>query len=552
VPVGLENGWNGRVPDHPRKPLFAPRGAVATSQPLAAGAGLAVLRGGGNAVDAAIATAIALAVVQPGSNDIGSDLFALVWDGSALHGLNASGRSPAALNGDVVRGQAADAGLPSALGGRQSEAREVMPAWGWLPVTVPGAPAGWRDLHARYGSLPFADLFADAIHYAEDGFPVSRTVAGGWQRAAMIHAQLAGPEYAEWGRVFTPGGRAPREGERFGNPEAARVLRLIAQTEADAFYRGEIAQRLAEFAAASGGLLGADDLAKHTSTWVDPISTGYRDHEVWEIPPNGQGVAALIALNILEGFDPAASPAERVHRQVEAMKLGFADAHAYVADPDIAPAPVAALLDKEYAARRRALITDEAGSPPPGDPAGGGTVYLCTADANGMMVSLIQSNYMGFGSFVVAPGTGFTLQNRGAGFSLDPAHPNAVGPEKRPFHTIIPGFLTRGGEPVGPFGVMGGHMQPQGHVQLIQSTVDDGLDPQGALDAARWYWHSGRELHVEPALLDDAGLDDLRRRGHAISVDSAFFGYGQAIWRTADGGYVAGSEPRADGQAVGF
>jgi len=540
------------VPDHPRKPLYAPRGAVATSQPLAAGAGLEVLRRGGNAVDAAIATAITLAVVQPGSNDIGSDLFALVWDGTALHGLNASGRSPAALNGDLVRGNA-PISFPSALGGRQAEAAEVMPAWGWLPVTVPGAPAGWRDLHARFGSLPFADLFADAVHYAEHGFPVSRNVAYGWERAAtLLHARLVGPEYAEWARVFTPGGRAPGEGERFRNPDAARTLRLIAQTESDAFYKGEIAQRLAEFAAATGGLLTTEDLAKHTSTWVDPIGTRYRDHEVWEIPPNGQGIAALITLNILEGLDPPASPVERVHRQIEAMKLGFADAQAYVADPDAAPAPVAGLLDKEYAARRRALITDEAGNPPPGDPARGGTVYLCTADANGLMVSLIQSNYMGFGSHVVAPGTGFTLQNRGAGFSLDAAHPNAVGPQKRPFHTIIPGFLTRDGQPVGPFGVMGGHMQPQGHVQLIQSTVDDGLDPQAALDAHRWYWHTGREVHVESGLLGAAGLDELRRRGHSITMDSAFFGYGQAIWRTRDGGYAAGSEPRADGLALGY
>lgn len=544
---------------HPRRPLYAPRGAVATSQPLAAAAGLAVLRRGGNAVDAAIATALALTVVQPGSNDIGGDLFALVWDGSALHGLNASGRSPAALTRDLVRDRAPGATPTGALGGAQAHAAEVMPAHGWLPVTVPGAPAGWRDLHTRFGSLPFADLFVDAVAYAEHGYPVSPAVAAGWERVATrLHSQLVGPEFEEWTRVFTPGGRAPRAGERWRNPDAARTLRRIAETDAEAFYRGDIAAALADFAARTGGLLTAEDLAKHTSTWVDPISVNYRGYDVWEIPPNGQGVAALLALNILEGYS-GGTVEEQLHRQIEAMKLGFADAHAYVADPDVAPAPVAGLLDKGYAATRRALIGDRAGDPGPGDPARGGTVYLSTADADGLMVSLIQSNYMGFGSHVVVPGTGFNLQNRGAGFSLHPEHPNVVAPGKRPFHTIIPGFLTRDGGPVGPFGVMGGHMQPQGHVQVVRSTVDGGLDPQAALDAARWYWHAGREVRVEPAMLESeegrAAVEGLRRRGHAVSVvaEAGSFGYGQAIWRLPDGaGYVAGSEPRADGCAIGF
>jgi gamma-glutamyltranspeptidase/glutathione hydrolase len=306
-------------------------------------------------------------------------------------------------------------------------------------------------------------------------------------------------------------------------------------------------------------LLTAADLDKHVSEWVEPISTTYRDHEVWEIPPNGQGLAALLALDVLEGYDVAALPLEeRLHVQIEAIKLGFADAHAYVADPAFAPTPVEALLDKGYAARRRALISPLAAVPLPGEPLRGGTVYMCTADADGMMVSLIQSNYMGFGSYVVAPGTGFTLQNRGAGFSLDEGHPNVVAPGKRPFHTIIPGFLTRGGSPVGPFGVMGGHMQPQGHVQVVLSTVDDGLDPQEALAAPRWYWHAGTEVRVEPGMVADdegrAAVDGLRRRGHEVSVaDPAGFGMGQAIWRLAGGaGYVAGSEPRADGSAVGY
>jgi len=533
-----------------RKPLYAPRGAVATSQPLAAAAGLAVLRRGGNAVDAAVATAITLTVVQPGSNDIGGDLFAMVWDGEALHGLNASGRSPAGLTLDSARAGAGSPLAGGALGGAQAGADLVMPSYGWLPVTVPGAPAGWRDLHARFGSLPFADLFTDAIGYAAGGYPVSPTVAAGWARSIARYATLSGPEFAEWGRVYTVDGRAPGAGELWRNPDAARTLRLIAESGADEFYRGSIAAELAGFAAVTGGLLTADDLAKHASDWVDPVRAEYRGYEVWELPPNGQGVAALLALNMLDGMDVAAASRElRTHWQIEAVKLGFADAHAYVADPAVADVPLAGLLDRGYAAARRELIGESAGDPAPGNPARGGTVYLCTADADGMMVSLIQSNYMGFGSYVVAPGTGFGLQNRGAGFSLSPGHPNEAGPGKRPYHTIIPGFLTRGGQPVGPFGVMGGHMQPQGHVQLVMSTVDDGLDPQAALDAPRWYWHAGRDVYVEPGIDADA----LRRRGHRVSVDeSTFYGYGQAIWRLPGGGYAAGTEARADGCAVGY
>jgi gamma-glutamyltranspeptidase/glutathione hydrolase len=526
---------------------------VATSQPLAASAGLAVLRRGGNAVDAALATAIALTQVQPGSNDIGGDLFALIWDGAMLHGLNASGRAPAALTLQMARA----AGVPprpGALGGDQARADVVMPFHGWLPVTVPGAPAGWRDLHERFGSLPFAELFEDAIGWAAGGWPVSPSVAAGWTGTVRrVRPGLTGPEFAEWARVFQVGDRAPRVGELFRNPDAARTLRLIADSKAEAFYHGEIAQAVARAARETGGLLTEADLAAHTSTWVEPISVRYRDHEVWEIPPNGQGIVALEALAILDGLDlPDANPAQRVHRQIEAVKLAFADAHAYVADPDAVPVPVTELLSPDYVASRRALVGERAGDPPPGDPTRAGTVYLCTADSDGMMVSLIQSNYMGFGSHVVVPGYGFGLQNRGAGFALTPGHPNAAAPGKRPYHTIIPGFLTRGGAPVGPFGVMGGHMQPQGHVQVVLSTVDGGLDPQAALDAPRWYWHSGRQVAVEPEF-DPELLGDLRGRGHEVEVDGAeFYGYGQAIWRLPDGGYVAGSEPRADGCALGY
>jgi gamma-glutamyltranspeptidase/glutathione hydrolase len=537
---------------HYRKPVYAPRGVCATSQPLAAAAGAQVLRSGGNAVDAAIAAAVALTVLQPGSNDIGGDLFAIVWDGETLHGLNGSGRAPAALSPSAI--------TPGPGGG--------VPAHGWPAVTVPGAPAGWRDLHDRFGSVPFPDLFADAIWYAEHGYPVSPSVAAGWSGAVDRYAGLAGPEFAEWGRVWTIDGRAPRPGQRWRNPDAARTLRLIADSRAEAFYHGEIAKALVAHSTRTGGFLAADDLAGHTSSWVAPISGEFRGHRVWELPPNGQGVAALLALQILDGLDRSGATAEeRRHTEIEAMKLAFADAHAYVADPDLVPVPTAGLLRRDYADRRRAEIGPTAADPKPGEPARGGTVYLCTADADGRMVSLIQSNFQGFGSFVAVPGYGFGLQNRGAGFSLDRDHPNLLAGGKRPFHTIIPGFLTRGdGEPVGPFGVMGGHMQPQGHVQLMVRTLEEGLDPQAALDAPRWYWPAGRQLYAEPEL-GESVLAGLRSRGHEVVTDGAFFGYGQAIWRLSaldgfggltgagalrEGNYVAGSEPRADGCAVGF
>ena len=535
---------------HPRRPVYAPNGAVATSQPLAAAAGLAVLRRGGNAVDAAIATAVVLTQVQPGSNDVGGDLFALVWADGRLHGLNGSGRSPAALTRDVVldRSTPADRAPSPALGGLQASG-ETLPHRGWLPVTVPGAPAAWRDLHERFGRLPFADLFTDAIGYAEHGYPVSPGVAAGWARAARVAPH--GPEHDEWRRVYLPGGRAPRAGERFRNPDAARSLRRVAATGADDFYRGETAEAVVRFAEATGGLLRAGDLAGHRSEWVDPIGVDYRGHQVWELPPNGQGIAALAALKILDGYPPGHAT---LHRRIEAMKLAFADAHTHVADPDHHDVPVAGLLDEAYARSRRELIGEQAGLPAAGEPRRGGTVYLCTADADGTMVSLIQSNYMGFGAYVAAPGTGFGLQNRGAGFALAEGHPNVVGPGKRPYHTIIPGFLTREGQPVGPFGVMGGHMQPQGHLQVVLSTVDDGLDPQAALDRPRWYWHTGRQVLLEPGLAGTAE-EDLRSRGHEVGVlaEPAAFGYGQIIWRLPDGaGYVAGSEPRADGCALGY
>lgn len=523
-----------------RVPTVGSHGIVATSQPLAVVAGLETLKAGGNAVDAIIATAATLTVVEPTSNGIGSDAFALVWDGARLHGLNGSGRAPGRLTVDLVR----------------AAGHTTMPARGWLPVTVPGAPRAWRDLHDRFGRLAFGRVLAPAIAIAENGFAVSPTVAHSWEVAAQTYAELGDALFKPWFETFTSDGRPPAIGDPWRSPDHARTLRRIAETGSDDFYRGELAAQIAEFAARTGGPLTTDDLAKHTSTWVDPITTSYRGYDVWEIPPNGQGLAALAALNILEGYDLERLGRESVeayHLQIEAMKLAFADAHRYIADPEHVPVPTQALLAKEYATQRRGLIQHQARKMEPGDPIRGGTVYLCAADADGMMVSYIQSNYQGFGSGIVIPGTGIALQNRGAGFRLDPAHPNALAPGKRPYHTIIPSFLTRDGQAVGPFGVMGGHMQPQGHTQMVVNTVDWHLNPQASLDAPRWHVTAGLGVMLEhgvPAHIADA----LRRRGHDVSIQSdlGLFGKGQIIWRRPSGSLVAGSDMRSDGCALGY
>ncbi len=477
------------------QPCFADRGMVATSQPLAAAAGLRVLQDGGTAVDAAIAMAACLTVVEPCSNGVGADAFALVWDGQRLHGLNGSGRAPAAVTARRLR----DAG----------HAR--VPLRGWESVTVPGAPRAWADLHGRFGRLPFPRLLEPAARYAEEGFPVSPVVAWGWQAGLAAHSGLAGEEFGEFLRVFAP---APAVGERRRLPDHAATLRELGATRGASLYDGALAERLAAHAAATGGYLTAADLAAHRSEWVAPISTSYRGHEVWEIPPNAQGIAALLALNILEGFDLAALPpvsAEAFHLGIEAVKLALVDTHRQ------------------------------------------DTVYLCAADGAGMMVSLIQSTFHGFGSHVVVPGTGIALQNRGHGFALEPGHPNELAPGKRPFHTIIPGFLTREGSPVGPFGVMGGHMQAQGHVQLIVGTVDHRLDPQSALDLPRWYWPEGRNVLVESAAGPEV-RHGLAARGHAVAAapHAGPFGRGQVIWRLRNGVLVGASDPRADGTALGW
>lgn len=521
-----------------RSPVMGRRGAVATSHPLAAQVGLRVLQEGGNAIDAAVATAAALAVLEPTGNGIGGDAFALVWDGQRLHGLNASGRAPRALTPAVFARQ----GLAE------------VPKDGWLPVTVPGAVSAWVALTRRFGSMPLARLLEPAARYAEEGHPIPPVIAGYWRAAAQRFAQ-----WDDWRQTFLPWGRPPEPGELFACPDQARTLRLIGESDGEAFYRGELARAMARYAEQTGGFLTEEDLAAHQPEWVSPIRTTYRGFDVWEIPPNGQGLVALLALNILEDTELPSLPhlsAAQLHLIIEALKLAFADARRYIADPSAAPVPTAALLSKAYAAERRTLIARDAAlaEAAPGVPRDGDTVYLCTADSQGRMVSYIQSNYMGFGSGVVVPGTGIALHNRGAGFTLEEGHPNQVAPGKRPYHTIIPAFLSRNGVPLAAFGVMGGDMQPQGHVQVVIGIVDYALNPQAALDAPRVRVAGGADVHVEAALPADT-VRQLLRLGHRVRMeaDGGLFGGGQMIWRDPDtGAYIAGSEPRKDGQAVAW
>ncbi len=523
-----------------RSPVLANNGVVATSQPLAAQAGLRVLQQGGNAVDAAIATAAALTVVEPTSNGIGSDAFALVWDGAKLHGLNGSGRWPAALSSEALR----------------AEGHAAMPDYGWLSVSVPGAPAAWDDLHGRFGRTAMAELLAPAIDYAENGFPLSPVVSELWSNATATYLGSGDPALAGWAEYFAKSGQAPRAGQICFSPGHAACLRGLAERGLRDFYEGAVAERILSYSGETGGHFAAEDLARHSSEWVEPIGMAYKGHELWEIPPNGQGIAALIALGILDGSDVGDHPqisAEAWHLQIEAMKLAFADTYRYVADQEHAEVPVSGLLDPGYLAARRALIGDAAATPPPGKPPRGGTVYLCTADRDGMMVSFIQSNYHGFGSGVVIPDLGLSFQNRASGFTLEAGHPNEAQGGKRPRHTIIPAFLTKDGQAVGPLGVMGGEMQPQGHLQVVAGMLDHGLNPQAALDASRWMWVEGKQVAVEPGL-PEAIADSLRARGHDIvrADTSIGFGRGQIIRRLDNGSYIAGSEPRTDGAAVGW
>ena len=522
--------WSNPYP-WPRKPLLA-QNAVATSQPLAAQAGLQMLAAGGSAVDAILATAITLSLVEPVSNGIGSDAYAILWDGKQLHGLNASGRSPAAWTLDYFGGQ------------------KAIPTRGWNSVSVPGCVAAWVELHRKFAKMPFERLFEAAIRYGREGFLVSPTIAGQWEKqVAELKSQ---PGFA---RAFLPDGRPPRPGERFRFPEHADALEEIMRSRGEAFYEGTLAEKIAAHAKRHGGAMTVADLAAHKNDWVKPLEMGYRGYTLHEIPPNGQGIVALIALGILEHFDLASHPvdgADSLHLQIEAVKLAFADAWRYVADIDFMELRPQQLLDKEYLKSRAKLIDmKRAQDFGHGTPPKSGTVYLTAADASGMMISYIQSNYMGFGSGVVVDG--ISLQNRGATFVVRPRHPNCVGPRKRPYQTIIPGFVTKNGAPVMSFGVMGGTMQPQGHAQVMVRIADYGQSPQAASDGPRFRVVQGMEVSVEEDFKPSV-LEELRHRGHKIVTlgdDYNQFGSCQAIWKLEDGYFVA-SDPRRDGQAVGF
>lgn len=535
-----------------RSEVIAPKGMVCTSHPLATQAGLEVLRAGGSAVDAAIAANACLGLMEPVSCGIGGDLFALVWDPQTrrLHGLNGSGRSPYGMSLEYL----------------QKQGLKFIPGFGPLPVTVPGCVDGWMTLHGRFGRTPMTTNLAPAIRYARDGFPLSEVIADAWARNVELIAK-----YPNVLALYAPGGSTPRKGQVFRNPQLADTYTRIATGGRDAFYRGDIARTIATFHQEQGGFLSEKDFADHTSNWVEPISTTYRGYTVWELPPNGQGLAVLQMLNLLEGYDLKAmgfgSPTY-LHTLVEAKKLAYADRARLYADPDFFQTPVTELASKDYAARRRALIQPDQAAQrvDPGLPAlrTSDTIYLCVADERGMMVSLIQSNYRGMGSGMVPPGLGFALQDRGEAFDLTPGRPNTYAPHKRPFHTIIPAFVTQDGEPVMAFGVMGGDMQPQGHVQILVNLFDFGMNLQEAGDAPRAY-HTGSSdsnglemtdggvLSLEPGISTETRAE-LERKGHRLGRAGTpnYGGYQAVAWDRTNRVWVGASESRKDGQAAGY
>lgn len=525
----LKNDYPSR-----RSVIYGRKVMVCTSQPLAAQAGLDIIKQGGNAIDAAIATAACMTVLEPTSNGIGSDAFALVWTKGELHGLNASGRAPMAITAEKVKKQGYTA----------------MPKRGWIPVMVPGAPSAWAELSEKFGRLTLEKVMEPAVTYAKEGYPVSPVISKLWNNACKEFSGTLKDEcFKPWFDTFARDGHAPQPGEIWKSEAHAKTLEKIAKTHAKAFYQGELGDQIDAYSRKTGGYLRKSDLENYWCEWVKPIHVNYRGYDICEIPPNGDGIIALMALNILKGYSfTDRSCVDTVHKQLEAMKLAFADGNRYVADPEYMRAPVETLLSDEYAAERRSLIGEMAKDPEPGDLFRGGTIYLCTADGEGNMVSYIQSNYMGFGSGIVIPGTGIALQNRGANFTLDETMENCLGPGKKSLHTIIPGFLMKDGKAVGPFGVMGGFMQPQGHVQVIMNTLDFMMNPQETLDALRWQWVGGKKIQMEKTFPAEI-VEELKRRGHEMEVLESFltFGRGQIIWRDENGVLCGATEPRADG-----
>ena len=523
--------------------MYAKRGIVGSTHPVASEAGLCVLRQGGNAVDAAVAMAVAIACVEPTANGIGGDNFALVWHDGKLHGLNSSGPAPKALTIDAL----------------EKKGHDSMPSSGWESVTVPGAPAGWKALSDKFGKLPFEKLFEPALEAVENGVALTSDVCSGMRHAVANYKNMLGDDLsAPFTETFTQNGKFFSIGDVIKLPCYAKALRSIAESGAESFYRGEICDALIEFSNKTGGYFKAEDLAAYKPEWVDPVSINYRGYDVWEIPPNGQGVCALLALNILKGFEFAPDSfgtARTLHLQFEAMKLAFADAAKHIADPKYMTVALEDLLSDAYAAQRRSLINETALSPFPGSPQKGGTVYFAAADGDGSMVSMIQSNYAGFGSGLVIPNWGVALHNRAANFSFEKGHVNELAGGKRPYHTIIPGFLTKDNAPIGPFGVMGGFMQPQGHMQVIMNTIDFNMDPQTALDAPRFCWKQEKAIDIE-RYIDTGVFANLCGRGHELTlVDSNVtnsFGRGQIIWRTESGTLLGGTEPRGNGCMYGY
>lgn len=518
-----------------RTAMVAQKGVVASSQYLASQAGLEILKKGGNVVDAAVACAACLTVTEPTSNGIGGDAFALVWFNNRLYGLNSSGPAPRSLQRSLL----VNGGMTA------------IPLYGWTPVTVPGIPAAWKELVDKFGRLPLSQVLQPAINYAEYGYPVSPVVSLNWQNYFNLYQkELKGKVFEEWFRVFAPQGRAPLAGEVWRSPEMARTLALIAETNAESFYRGELAEKICSWSKANDGYLNRDDLENFQPEWVDPLGVNYYGYTVWELPPNGHGIVVLMALQILKQLDIdwRSAGKDTTHYVLEALKLAFEQGFAHIGDPKTTDIPLNHLLSREHARKLSARISKKASLPKKPPSLKGGTVYLAAADQDGNMVSYIQSNYTGFGSGIVVPGTGIALHNRGNCFNLLEGHPNCLEPGKRPYHTIIPGFLTKNSQAIGPFGVMGAMMQPQGHLQVLLNLINFNLNPQAALDAPRWQWIQENTVHVEEKFNKDA-VHYLNGLGHQVQIsdNTASFGRGQIIWRDEITKiYISGAEPRAD------
>lgn len=526
------NSLNNRYPSQ-RMTAFAKKGMVATSQPLAAEAGLDVIKKGGNAIDAAIAAAACLTVVEPTSNGIGGDAFAIVWHKNKMYGLNSSGPAPKSLTIEKLK----DKGYKN------------MPAHGFIPVTVPGVPYAWRELSKRFGNLSLKTVFNPAIEYAIEGYPVSPMVSKNWREVlSKYKKELKGEEYEELFKTFTVEGEAPRPGSLWNNKAMAKTLKELGESECLSFYEGDIAEKIDKFSRKHNGYLRKEDLLEFKAEWVNPININYRGYDIWELPPNTHGIVVLMALNILNRFKLEYGELSSQHIIMEAMKLAYEDGLKYIPDCDRMNAPISSLLSEKYADERAKLIGNRAIKPNHGAPNLGGTVYLSTADSEGNMVSYIQSNFMDFGSGLVVPGTGINLHNRGSCFSLDRSASNCLEAGKRCYHTIIPGFITKEDRALGPFGVMGKYMQPQGHVQVVTNLIDFNHNPQEAIDRPRWQWIENKKILVEPSFPKDM-VEKLLNLGHDIeySEDIGSFGRGQIIL-TEDGILMGATEPRADGQ----